>query len=131
MDSKFGAPRLKRKWRTKPIGVRPKAMTRPSIPQKNVEYTCPMHPQIVRNGPGACPICGMALEPRQVSVDAEENTELRDMSRRFWISVAFTLPIFFLGMSELIPGQPIQHLISPHFSAWVQLVLASPVVLWG
>jgi Cu+-exporting ATPase len=95
------------------------------------EYVCPMHPEIVRDAPGACPICGMALEPRTVSALDDENPELVDMRRRFWISVAFTLPTFVLAMSDLIPGQPVQRFLSTQVSGWLQLVLSAPVVLWG
>ena len=94
------------------------------------KYTCPMHPEIVRDGPGSCPICGMALEPVTVSLDQEENPELIDMTRRFWIAVVLTIPVFVLGMSDLIPGQPLQQLVSMRILQWVQLVLATPVVLW-
>ena len=94
------------------------------------KYTCPMHPEIVRDGPGSCPICGMALEPVTVSLDQEENPELIDMTRRFWISVVLTIPVFALGMSDLIPGQPLQQLISMRTLQWVQFILATPVVLW-
>jgi len=100
------------------------------VQSTRIEWTCPMHPQIVRDQPGTCPICGMALEPRTVSLE-EENPELRDMSRRFWVSVVLTLPVFLLGMSDLLPGQPVQHAISPRTLAWIELVLATPVVLWG
>ena len=100
------------------------------VQSTRVEWTCPMHPQIVRDQPGTCPICGMALEPRTVSME-EENPELHDMSRRFWVSVVLTLPVFLLGMSDLLPGQPVQHAISPRTLAWIELVLATPVVLWG
>jgi P-type Cu+ transporter len=95
-----------------------------------VEYTCPMHPQIIRIGPGACPICGMALEPR-TAVGDEENPELASMTRRFWISLALTIPVLIVGMSDLIPGQPLQHLISSRAIGWIELLLATPVVLWG
>src|SRR5678815_5815492 len=95
-----------------------------------VKYTCPMHPEIVRDGPGSCPICGMALEPLTVSLDEEENHELKDMTRRFWIAVVLTIPVFALGMSDLIPGQPLQQLVSMRVLQWVQLILATPVVLW-
>ena len=73
-----------------------------------VEYTCPMHPQIVRPGPGSCPICGMALEPRTVTAQEEENPELRDMTRRFWISVALTAPLLAIAMADMLPGMPLQ-----------------------
>ena len=95
------------------------------------KYTCPMHPEVVRDGPGSCPICGMALEPMTVTLDQEENPELKDMSRRFWIAVLLTLPVFLLGMSELIPGQPLQEMFGMKVLARVQLVLATPVVLWA
>ena len=88
-----------------------------------------MHPEIVRNGPGNCPICGMALEPRTVVLGAEENHELKDMSRRFWLSAALTIPVFLLGMSDLIPQ--LRSLSNPLILSWIQLVLATPVVLWG
>ena len=90
-----------------------------------------MHPQIVRDKPGSCPICGMALEPRVVTMEEEENPELKDMKRRFWVSVALTLPVLFLAMSEMIPGQPIQHALSPRLLTFIQFALATPVVLWG
>lgn len=95
------------------------------------EYVCPMHPEIVRNAPGVCPICGMALEPRTVSTLDDENPELIDMRRRFWVSVAFTVPTFLLAMSDLIPGRPVQRLISAEVSGWLQLALSAPVVIWG
>src|SRR5213079_3150198 len=95
-----------------------------------VTYTCPMHPEIVRDGPGSCPICGMALEPR-VATGAEENTELIDMRRRFWLSVVLTLPLLLVAMSEFIPGDPVRTLVAPRSLAWISLALASPVVLWG
>jgi Cu+-exporting ATPase len=94
------------------------------------EYVCPMHPEVVRDAPGACPKCGMALEPR-ISARSDESPELVDMRRRFWSSAALTTPTFLLAMSDLIPGQPVQQWISADTSAWIQLVLATPVVLWG
>jgi P-type Cu+ transporter len=103
------------------------AHPRPVAP---VEYTCPMHPQIIRIGPGACPICGMALEPR-TAVGDEENPELASMTYRFWISLALTIPVLVLGMSDLIPGQPLQHWLSARVIGWIELLLATPVVLWG
>jgi Cu+-exporting ATPase len=102
-----------------------------SAPKEKIEYTCPMHPQIVRDAPGSCPICGMALEPRTITLAEEENHELKDMRRRFWVSVVLSIPVFAIGMSDLIPGAPLQSLVSPIALAWIQLVLASPVVLWG
>jgi Cu+-exporting ATPase len=106
----------------------------PAIPiqtASRVEYTCPMHPQIVRSAPGSCPICGMALEPRDLVLDQEENPELVSMTRRFWTSVALTIPILALAMSDLIPGQPLQNVLLPRAIGWIELLLATPVVLWA
>ena len=84
-------------------------------------YTCPMHPEIVRNGPGSCPICGMALEPRTVSLEETENPELVDMSRRFWVSVALTTPLLAIGMSEFIPGADLERIITMRSWGWLEL----------
>jgi P-type Cu+ transporter len=101
-----------------------------SLPDEKIEYTCPMHPQIVREGTGTCPICGMALEPRIVT-GTEENSELLDMKRRFWVTTALTLPLLLIAMSDLIPGDPLRNLVAPRVLVWISLALASPVVLWG
>lgn len=93
------------------------------------EYTCPMHPEIVCSEPDNCPICGMALEPRQVTGE-ETNPELAGMTRRFWISVALAVPFLALMISDLLPGMPLQHLLSQKTWSWIELALASPVVLW-
>ncbi len=103
----------------------------PVFPTTKTEYICPMHPEIVRDEPGSCPICGMALEPRVVTLDEEENPELKDMKRRFWISVALTLPVLLLAMSEMIPGQPVQRALGHRLITLLQFALATPVVLWG
>ncbi len=95
----------------------------------DVEYTCPMHPEIVQIGPGTCPKCGMALEPVEVSLEDVEDPELIDMRRRFWISAVLTLPVFILAMAEMLPG--FAAIVSPNVSIWVQFLLATPVVLWG
>ncbi len=97
---------------------------------RSAEYTCPMHPQIVRSEPGPCPICGMALEPREITSD-DANPELRDMTRRFWASVLLAAPILALMVSEMLPGRPLQHLLGPTIVLWVQFALATPVVLWA
>ena len=89
-----------------------------SDPPDEREYTCPMHPEVRQRGPGSCPICGMALEPVEVSLEEEPNHELHDMSRRFWWSLALTAPILAFMVSEFLP-------------IWIELVLATPVVLWG
>jgi Cu+-exporting ATPase len=94
-------------------------------------YTCPMHPEIRQQGPGSCPICGMALEPETFSLDDGPDPELIDMSRRFWISLVFTIPLFIYAMGDLIPGQPFSQLVEPALAQWIQLALATPVVLWG
>ncbi len=99
---------------------------------KDVEYTCPMHPEIVQIGPGSCPLCGMALEPKVFSLEtAEDNTELHEMTRRFWISLALTLPIFLLAMTEMVGGNQFANLFSAKIVGWIQFALAAPVVLWG
>ena len=93
-------------------------------------YTCPMHPEIERNEPGACPICGMALEPKTISAaGSEDDSELIDMSRRFWIGAALALPVFLLAMSHLIPNAPAW--LSGDVSRWIQFGLSTPVVLWA
>jgi Cu+-exporting ATPase len=94
-------------------------------------YTCPMHPQIVRDRPGACPICGMALEPRTATVGEGPDPELVDMTRRFWIGLVLTLPLLALAMGDMLPGEPLRHLVPGRLQAWAQLVLATPVVLWA
>ena len=94
-------------------------------------YTCPMHPQIRQKGPGACPICGMALEPLVAACEEGPDPELADMVRRFRISLVLTLPLLVVVMGDMLPDAPIRHLIPPRALAWAQLVLASPVVLWG
>ena len=97
---------------------------------ESVEYTCPMHPEIRRPGPGPCPICGMALEPVTVTVDSGPSPELRDMTRRFWLGVALSIPVVVLGMGrDLVPR--LHDAVSASTSAWLQLVLATPVVLWA
>ncbi len=97
---------------------------------KNTTYTCPMHPQIQQAGPGTCPICGMALEPMDASAQADDS-ELKDMTHRFWISLALSLPLLFITMSEFIPGLNLHHRIGLNVFNWLQAILATPVVLWG
>ena len=95
------------------------------------EYTCPMHPEVRQKGPGACPICGMALEPLRDSLEEQPNEELVDMTRRFRVSLALTAPILALMTSEFLPGQPLQRMLPAGILNWVELALATPVVLWG
>src|SRR5579863_3482898 len=94
-------------------------------------YTCPMHPEIVRIGPGSCTICGMALEPRTPAADAGENVELYDMSRRFWFAAVVTVPLWALGMSDALPGDPLGRLLSMRARSLWELALATPVCLWS
>jgi Cu+-exporting ATPase len=96
------------------------------------EYTCPMHPEVVQIGPGDCPKCGMDLEPKEASLEEEgESPELRDMTRRFRVSLVLTLPVFALAMSEMVPGLKVEEFLSMKVQSWIQCLLASPVVLWG
>jgi P-type Cu+ transporter len=94
-------------------------------------YTCPMHPQIREPAPGNCPICGMTLEPVKASATPGENRELVDMSRRFWVGLVLTLPVFILEMGGHIPGLGLHRLVPPLTSIWIQFVLSTPVVLWA
>lgn len=98
------------------------------VPEGTI-YTCPMHPEVRQVGPGSCPICGMALEPVLVSLEAEPNEELIDMRRRFWIGLVLTIPVFMLEMGGHLIG--LEHLISQRNSNWLQMILATPVVLWA
>jgi Cu+-exporting ATPase len=93
------------------------------------EYTCPMHPEIKQTGPGSCPKCGMALEPREVTGE-EPNPELTDMTRRLWISVALAVPMLALIVFDFLPAMPMQHLLLPRIWEWIEFALATPVVLW-
>lgn len=92
-------------------------------------YTCPMHPQIQQLGPGTCPICGMALEPMMVTAESGPNHELADMTRRFWIGLALTVPVFILEMGGHVTG--LTMMLGQQLSNWLQLLLATPVVLWA
>ncbi len=100
--------------------------TEPVALGERTEYTCPMHPQIVRDGPGACPICGMALEPRTITASAA-NPELASMTRRLWVGTVLTIPLLAIMVSDLLPGHPLQGPLL----GWIEFALATPVVLWG
>ncbi|HMI85369.1 MAG TPA: heavy metal translocating P-type ATPase [Polyangiaceae bacterium] len=106
------------------------ASQRSAVPSA-ATYTCPMHPEIVRDAPGTCPICGMALEPTVVSLEEGQNPELLDMQRRFWVGALFTLPVFVLGMGEMMVGDPIGALLPGGARNIVACILALPVVLWA
>src|SRR5438445_3102819 len=100
-------------------------------PAPGTEYTCPMHPEVVRSEPGTCPLCGMALEPRAPTAEEEASPELADMSRRFWLSLILTLPLLLAAMADMLPGEPLRHAFAGGALAWIELTLATPVVLWG
>jgi Cu+-exporting ATPase len=113
--------------------VRPEAAP-PASPKpgtQQVEYTCPMHPEVRQMGPGVCPKCGMALEPLVNSAAEDDNPELKDMTRRFWIGLALTIPVVLATMADLIPGRPLAQLASARVWTWFELIVATPVILWG
>jgi P-type Cu+ transporter len=114
----FCAESCLERFRDEPEAYLGGAADRSAPPVPGATYTCPMHPEIVRDGPGACPICGMALEPRTVTLEEGPNPELVDMSRRFWVSAGLAGPLLIGAMGGFIPQ-------------WVELALATPVVLWG
>lgn len=105
---------------------------RVSVPETPTasQYTCPMHPEVLSSKPGACPKCGMALEPVAATGSAA-NPELVSMTRRFWVSAALTLPLLAVMVSDILPGRPLQQLIEGPLLGWIELALATPVVLWG
>lgn len=110
--------------------LQPRARLRAEAVAPGTIYTCPMHPQIRQPGPGSCPICGMALEPETPSAETRPNPELVDFTRRFWIGLVLTIPVFLLEMGGHLTGM--MHLVGgPRFGNWIQLVLATPVVLWA
>jgi Cu+-exporting ATPase len=100
-------------------------------PGEVVLWTCPMHPQIVRNEPGSCPICGMALEPMTPTAGDTANPELRDMTQRFWAGVALSVPLLAMAMAEHFDKPALDAFLSPRLAVWVQLLLGTPAVLWG
>ena len=99
-------------------------------PTTNTEYVCPMHPEVVQDEPGSCPVCGMALEARTVTLEEEANPELVDMTRRFWISLAFSIPVLVLAMGPMV-GLPLERVIAPSLSRWLEFILATPVIVWA
>lgn len=106
-------------------------LSRPAAQKKKVNYTCPMHPPIEQDGPGKCPICGMALEPKTVQPDEnEDDSELRSMTLRLWVSAALTVPVLLMSMLPMI-GVPVDRWLGSTLHLWLQLLLSSPVVLWG
>jgi len=121
------------------VGARPPAEPMRAAPVESPSgaseasgaWTCPMHPDVRSDGPGECPLCGMALERRVAVLDEGENAELAGMTRRLWGSAALALPVFVLAMADMLPGRPLAALVAPERVPWVELVLATPVVLWG
>ncbi len=104
----------------------------PTDTGKGREYTCPMHPEVVQDAPGSCPICGMALEPRTVTAEEEEESpELADMTRRFRVAVVLALPVLVSAMGDLIPGRPLEELATRRTWIFIEMILATPVVLWS
>ena len=103
----------------------------PHLHATKTEWTCPMHPEIVRDGPGSCPICGMALEPKTITVEEQENPELIDMTRRFKISTVLTIPLVYIAMGGLIDAISPAKLVPMQMLKWLEFILATPVVLWG
>lgn len=105
----------------------------PTVQQTKTEYTCPMHPEIVQDGPGNCPICGMALESRMVTLEEEQNPELLDMTKRFWVGAVLSVPLLFIAMGDLIPGIHVwlESIASARSLTLMELLLATPVVLWA
>jgi len=123
----FCSPRCREKFVADPEKYLADEKPKEDVPAGTI-YTCPMHPEIRQNGPGACPICGMALEPELVTADSGPNPELIDMTRRFWIAVALTIPVLFL---EMIPHLAGISFVPAEYSGPLQFVLATPIVLWA
>lgn len=127
----FCSPHCLAKFKSSPEAVLNPQPAPP--PRADIEYTCPMDPEVVQIGPGACPKCGMALEPQQLSLatlDAE-SPEMGEMRRRLRFSALLTIPVFLLAMGEMLPGAPLAGLLSPRLVIWIQCLLATPVVIWG
>ena len=127
----FCSARCREKFIAAPVNYLTKAEAALPPASKGTIYTCPMHPQIRQNGPGSCPICGMALEPLEVPAETGPNAELIDMGRRFWIGLVLALPVVALEMGGHVPTLGLHDLVSPRLSALLQFALATPVVLWA
>jgi Cu+-exporting ATPase len=129
---RFCSDGCRAKFRADPdryLSPEPAADSAPADP--GAVYTCPMHPEIRQTGPGSCPKCGMALEPLVVSAEEEANPELDDMTRRFRVSVVLTLPLLAIAMGGMVPGNPLMRIAPERLLRWAELLLATPVVLWG
>jgi len=130
----FCAAHCQRKFEADPeryLGGGPVAVSSMPASTEAGIYTCPMPPEVRPAGPGTCPPCGRALEPVGATGEESPNPELEDLTRRFWVSLAFTIPVFLIAMSDMIPGQPLRHAASDRILVLAQLLLATPVVLWG
>jgi Cu+-exporting ATPase len=127
----FCSARCREKFIAAPANYLTKAEAPLPLAPNGSIYTCPMHPQIRQEGPGSCPICGMALEPLEVPAETGPNAELIDMSRRFWIGLVLALPVVALEMGGHVPTLGLHDLVSPRLSALLQFALATPVVLWA
>jgi Cu+-exporting ATPase len=125
----FCSPRCREKFIAEPGRYLAPQPPPPAAPAAGATYTCPMHPEVRQIGPGSCPICGMALEPREATAAPAPNPELADMTRRFWVGLVLTAPVFALEMGDHLTG--LGHLVPVRLSTWLQLALASPVVLWA
>lgn len=125
----FCSVKCQEKFAAEPADYLSESKKPPQPVPEGAIYTCPMHPEIQQEGPGSCPICGMALEPEIISADTAPNPELADFTHRFWIGLALTIPIFILEMGGHLAG--LHRWIPPQISNWVQLILATPVVLWA
>src|SRR5438093_12317593 len=94
-------------------------------------YTCPMHPQIEQDHPGACPKCGMTLEPKDIGAEEEEQKEIDSLSRKFWTALILSVPVLTIAMGHAIPGLHIDSIIPKHVGKWIEFALTTPVVLWA
>ena len=127
----FCSARCRAKFIAAPASYLTPPATAASPEKKGTIYTCPMHPKIRQDGPGNCPICGMTLEPLVVTAEASPNHELKDMTRRFWIGLALSLPAVVLEMGGHVPWLDLHHIVPERLSTWIQFALSTPVVLWA
>jgi len=127
----FCSARCRERFTSEPARYLAPAAVKPPAAAAEALWTCPMHPQIVRDAPGSCPICGMALEPLVPAAGEPANPELRDMTRRFWVGVALSLPLLVMVTADHLAKPALDALIAPRSAVWIQLILATPAVLWG
>ena len=126
----FCSEHCQQEFQQDPTGILSGEQDEPEVPP-GTEYTCPMHPEVVQDGPGSCPKCGMALEPSTVTLETQEDPELIDMRRRFWVGLPLAMVTMVLAMGDHIPGNPVNDWLSRTTNTWIQLLAATPVVLWG